>query len=163
VKQQFIATVSASEPFVTGSDWDLEAIDLPAGEATFLQAIKATATQVAAIYRVPPEDIGGETSGSSLTYKSLEQDMARFNTRTMRPIATRWESVLSPYLQPSAEYVRANLDAGVRADLKTRYEAHEIALRAGFLTKDEVRALEERPPLPQPETPQPNPEGSANA
>lgn len=148
VKRRFLARVSANEPFVAGSDWELNAVDLPAGEASFLQAIRASASQVAAIYRVPPEDIGGQTSGTSLTYKNLEQDMARFNMRTMRPLASRWEAVLSPYLQPSAEYVRANLDAGVRADLKTRYDAHKTALDAGFLTVDEVRALEERAPIP---------------
>jgi len=151
VKKRFVASVSSNEPFVSGSDWELNAIALPAGEASFLTAIKATATQIASIYRVPPEDIGGETSGTSLTYKNLEQDMARFNMRTMRPIANRWESVLSRYLQPGAEYVRANLDAGVRADLKTRYDAHKVALDGGFLTIDEVRALEERSPLPTPE------------
>lgn len=163
VKQSFTASVSSSEPFVSGEDWELNAITLPAGEASFLTAIKATATQVAAIYRVPPEDIGGEVSGTSLTYKNLEQDMARFNTRTVRPVATRIETVFSRYLKPGPEYVRFNLDAGVRADLKTRYEAHQIALAAGFLTKDEVRALEERGPLPEPSPTAPAPEGDPNA
>jgi phage portal protein BeeE len=36
----------------------------------------------------------------------------------------------------------------VRFDLKSRYEAHEIAIRAGFLTVNEVRELEDRGPLP---------------
>jgi hypothetical protein len=35
----------------------------------------------------------------------------------------------------------------VRADLKTRYEAHKIAIDAGFKTVDEVRALEDLSPL----------------
>ena len=35
----------------------------------------------------------------------------------------------------------------VRVDLKSRYKAHQIALRAGFLTVNEVRALEDREPL----------------
>ena len=36
----------------------------------------------------------------------------------------------------------------MRPTLKERYEAHEITLRAGFLTVNEVRELENRPPLP---------------
>lgn len=40
-----------------------------------------------------------------------------------------------------------NVDALLRPDTKTRYEAHKIALDAGFLTVDEVRELENREPL----------------
>lgn len=145
VKEQFVASVSASEPFVSGKDWDYTAIGLPQSDVAFLTGIKATATQVAAIYRVAPEMIGGETS-SSLTYKNLEQDQIRFNTITLQPIATRTESVFNRYL-PDGQYVKYNLDASARADLKTRYEAHQIALDAGFKTDDEIRELEELPPF----------------
>jgi len=145
-KQRFKASVSASDPFVTGSDWDYEAISIPGSEVQFISALKLTATQWASIYRVAPEDVGGETSGSSLTYKSLEQDQIRFAQRTMRPWTTRFEAVLDRYLF-GTQYVRFNLDASARADLKTRYEAHQIALDAGFKTVDEVRELEELPPL----------------
>lgn len=145
VKARFVASVSSSEPFVTGSDWDYTAIGLPSSDVAFLTGIKATATQIAAVYRVSPELIGGETS-SSLTYKNLEQDQIRFNTTTLLPIASRVEAVANRHL-PDGHYVKFNLDASVRADLKTRYEAHQIAITGGFLTDDEVRALEERPPL----------------
>ena len=43
--------------------------------------------------------------------------------------------------------MKFNLDASARADLKTRYEAHQIAIQSDFKTVDEVRALEELPPL----------------
>jgi len=145
-KQRFKASVSASDPFVTGSDWDYQAISIPGSEVQFISALELTANQWAAIYRVAPEDVGGRSSGTSLTYKSLEQDMIRFSVRTMRPWTTRFEAVLDRYLF-GTQYVRFNLDASVRADLKTRYESHEISIRSGFKTRDEVRELEELPPL----------------
>lgn len=145
-KQRFKASVSAVEPFVTGSDWDYTAITVPGGEAQFISALKLTANQFAAIYRVAPEDVGGETSGTSLTYKSLEQDQIRFAQRTLRPWTTRFESVLNRYLFGS-QYMKFNLDASARADLKTRMEAHQLAIASGIETVDEGRALEERPPL----------------
>src|SRR5690606_6520102 len=43
--------------------------------------------------------------------------------------------------------VKANLDFLLRADTKTRYEAHKIGIDAGFLTVDEARGLEDREPL----------------
>ena len=44
--------------------------------------------------------------------------------------------------------VKFNAGALLRTDLNTRYESYEIGLRAGFLTLDEVRELEDREPLP---------------
>jgi len=112
----------------------------------FIQTLKLTATQWAAIYRVAPEDVGGDSGSSSLTYKSLEQDQIKFAMRTMRPWTTRFEAVLDPYLLGN-QYMRYNLDASARADLASRMQSHKIAIEAGLETIDEGRALEERPPL----------------
>jgi len=145
-KSRFKASVSSSDPFVTGADWDYQAISIPGSEVQFISALELTANQWAAIYRVAPEDVGGRSSGTTLTYKSLEQDQIKFAQRTMRPWTTRFEAVLDRYLF-GTQYVRFNLDASARADLKTRYEAHAIAIASGFRTVNEVRELEELPPL----------------
>ena len=145
-KRRFIASTSSNEPFVTGSDWDYETIPLPASDVNFIHGVKMTANQIAAVYRVSPDIAGGEVGGSTIKYATLEMDELNFNTRTLRPFASRVESVIDRVL-PASQYVKANLDARVRADLKTRYEAHKTALDAGFKIVDEVRALEELPAL----------------
>lgn len=145
-KRRFVASTSSSEPFVTGMDWDYQTIPLPSSDVNFIQGAKWTANQVAAVYRVDPQDIGGEVGGSTLKYATLEMNELQFNTRTLRPYVTRTESVFDRWL-PDTQYVKTNLDARVRADLKTRYQAHQIALQSGFKTVDEVRALEDLPPL----------------
>jgi hypothetical protein len=40
-----------------------------------------------------------------------------------------------------------NVDALLRPDTKSRYDAHKVALDAGFLTVDEVREFENREPF----------------
>jgi hypothetical protein len=50
-----------------------------------------------------------------------------------------------------------NVDALLRPDTKSRYEAHKVALDAGFLTIDEVRELENREPFGETESPLPVP------
>lgn len=145
-KRRFVASTSSSEPFVTGSDWEYHTIPLPPSDVNFIHGLKLTANQIAAVYRVSPDVAGGEVGGSTVKYATLEMDELNFNTRTLRPFSARIESVMDSYLPP-AQYVKANLDARVRADLKTRYEAHKTALEAGFITVNEVRALEELPPL----------------
>jgi HK97 family phage portal protein len=146
VKSRFKASVSASDPFVAGSDWDYTAITIPSQEIGFASTLKLTASQWAAIYRVAPEDVGGDSGSSSLTYKTLEQDQIKFAMRTMRPWTTRFEAVLDRYLF-GTQYLKFNLDASARADLTTRMSAHKTAIDAGVETIDEARALEERAPL----------------
>ena len=54
-------------------------------------------------------------------------------------------------VMPQPEYAKFNADALVRADLKSRMEAHEIAQRAGVETNDEARHVEDKAPMTDPE------------
>lgn len=145
VKERFRASQRNGEPFVSGSDWELKPIGVSAADARFLEAIKASATQVATIYRIPPEKIGGET-GASMTYATTEQQSIDFITHSLMPWMVRLESALSAVM-PRPLFVKFNADAMIRTDTITRMQAHEIALRIGLETLDEGRALEDRPPL----------------
>lgn len=145
VKKRFKAAVAGRDIFVTGKDWQWEQLSVSSADVAFLEAIEASATEIAAIFRVAPEDIGGKT-GHSRTYSNLVMDMQKFTTRTLLPWTARLEESLDALL-PATHHARFNLDALTRADLKSRMETHEIALRIGMETLDEGRALEERPPL----------------
>ena len=144
-KARFKASVANRDIFVTGKDWEWKPLQVPDDDARFLETIKAGATEIAAISRVTPEDIGGVT-GSSLTYSTLEMNQLNRNRRTLLPWVRRFESALTN-IRPRPRYVRANLDALVRVDLKTRYEAHAVALKNALETLGEARALEDKPPL----------------
>src|SRR5690606_26696762 len=45
-------------------------------------------------------------------------------------------------------YFRFNVDAILRADIKTRYEAYRIGIQSGVLKPNEARAKEEMPAEP---------------
>jgi hypothetical protein len=49
---------------------------------------------------------------------------------------------------PGREFVKFNVDAMVRTSLIDRYTAHGMALAQGWRNRDEIRALEDLPPLP---------------
>lgn len=155
-KERYRSSVKDGDVLVTGADWELNPITISATDAQFLEAIKATATQVAAIYGVSPERIGGE-SGKSLTYSTVEGDTLHELTWAVRPWLVRLESVFTS-LMPRPNFVRFNPDAMIRVDLKSRYEAHEISLRNEWQTINEVRALEDKPPVPWGSEPRPNSE-----
>lgn len=144
-QERFRVATTGRKLFVTGADWDYSTLSVPADEARFIETLKMSATQIANVYGVPPERVGGET-GSSMTYGNREQDSLDLVTFGLRPWFVRFEEALSA-LMPRPQYVRFNIDAMVRADLLTRMQAHEIALRIGLETNDEGRAIEDRPPL----------------
>lgn len=145
VKSRFKQAVAGNDIFVSGSDWDWAALSVAPDEAQFLETIKATANQIAAIYRVDPSDIGGE-AGNSLTYSTLEMNQIKFQTRALQPIFTRLEHHITRLL-PEYHYMKFNPDALVRTDIKTRTEVNKTNLEIGLLTQDEGRELEERPIL----------------
>lgn len=144
-KARFRAAVANRDIFVTGKDWEWSQLTVSAADQIFLDAIEASATEVAAIFRVPPEEIGGKT-GYSRTYANLTQDMRKFSQRTVAPWTARLEEGITSQL-PRGQYAKFNLDAGVRSELKERMEAHAIALQIGLETLDEARALEDKAPL----------------
>jgi phage portal protein BeeE len=116
-------------------------------EAQFLETTRANIATVARYFGVQPELIGGE-SGGSLTYANVEQRALDFLTFGLRPWLVRLEAAISGLLS-STTTVKFNAGALVRTDLLTRYQAHEVGIRAGFLTVNEARDLEDRPPLPE--------------
>jgi HK97 family phage portal protein len=124
-----------------------EPISIQPEESQFLGTLDSNVNSIARLYGVPPEMIGGTTAGP-LAYTSPEQRSLDLLTYTIRGWLVRLENAISSLL-PSTQVARFNAGGMVRVDLKTRYEAHAIALAAGFLTVNEVRELEDRGPLPE--------------
>lgn len=138
--------IRAGQPFVTGKDWSLDFLSLSADDAGFVQSARLTASQVAAIFGVPPEMIGGDSAGS-LTYSTVELNQIQFLTNTLRPWITRFEVAMSDLL-PKPQYVKFNVDAMIRVDAKTRWEIHRVGREIGATNVDEIRTTEDREPLP---------------
>ena len=147
LSERFKSKLRAGEPLIYGSDWDYQSLTMSAEDAGFLTASRATATQIATIYGVPPEMIGGDT-GSSMTYSTVEMNGLNFVTWGLRPWLVRIENKFSRRLMPAGAYVRFKPDALIRADTKARAEVYKINREIGLRNIDELRALEDLPPLP---------------
>lgn len=146
IKARVVTAIRTHTPLVHGSDWKYNPISVPPGEAQFIETIKATTNQIAAIYGIPPEMIGGE-SGASMTYANVEQQQINFVMFTLRPWLVVLETAFSALL-PDRQYVKFNSDALIRADLKTRWEVNKIRLDLGAASIDEIREQEDQSPLP---------------
>lgn len=146
VKSRLVSTIRSRKPLVYGNDWDYNPIALPPHDAQFVETAKLTATQVAAIYDVPPDRIGGEVGGP-LTYSSPEQTALHLVTFSLRNWFELLEELYTAML-PKSQYVKFNVDSLLRADIKTRNEVYKIQRSIGLTNIDEQRVLEDMPPLP---------------
>jgi HK97 family phage portal protein len=99
---------------------------------------------IAIAFGVPAWFLG--VPGDSSTYANVESRMNELRSLTHLPWVTRIESCLDAQF-PHGTGLKLNLDAILRADTKGRFEAYAIALKEGWMTIDEVRAIEDLPPL----------------
>jgi HK97 family phage portal protein len=114
-------------------------------ESQFLETTKATVATIARFYAVPPEMVGSEV-GASLTYSNLESRSLHFLLYSINRWLVKLDKALSR-LVPSGQYVKLKPDGILRSATQQRYSAYAVALKAGFLSVDEVRELENLPPL----------------
>jgi HK97 family phage portal protein len=115
-------------------------------ESQFIQTQQFNVSTICRIYGVPPEMMGGQTAGHE-AYTSPEMRATDLLLWTLRPWLLRIEHAVTGLL-PSTQTAKFNAGGMVRATLLDRYQAHKLAIEAGFLTVNEVRELEDRPPLP---------------
>jgi HK97 family phage portal protein len=145
ITQRLTAAIRSRQPLVHGNDWDFKAMTVPPDEVQFLGSMKLNATQIAAIYDVPPERAGGEPGGS-LTYATQEQDQIRLAVTTGK-WCTRLEHAFYGLL-PERQYTRFNVDAMIRTDTKTRHEVFKLDRDMGLKSIDELREIDDLEPLP---------------
>lgn len=148
LKERFKAAVRKREVFVAGAGVKYQQTQTAPNESQYLETQDRIAAEVARIFGVPSELIGVAQSGgqSSVTYANREQRAADFLMFHLNRWLSRLEEALTSAL-PRPQYVKFNTGALLRSDLFTRYQSYAIGLDKGFLTVDEVRALEDRPPL----------------
>lgn len=114
-------------------------------ETQLLESRQYDVVDWANVFGVSASYAGG--MNPSRVYANIEdQGLDLLKYGTPGDIVAEFEAVLS-MMMPRGQYVKANMDHLLRADTKTRYEAHAIAVATGFMTRNEVREIEERQPL----------------
>lgn len=121
------------------------AVGIPPEDSQFLETRKFQVTEIARIFRVPAHKIGDLERA---TFSNIEQQSLEFVQDCILPWCRRWESELKRKLLQGTPYtVEFVLDGLLRADLNTRYNSYQIGRNAGFLSVNEIRRLENQPPI----------------
>ena len=144
-RDDFVAAAKTGLPVALPGEWNWTRISVTPAEAQFLETIKANATTIASIFRVPAEDIGGE-AGSSRTYSNREMDQELLNVRTMQPLGTRFGDGVAPLL-PTGQKVTVDFDGLAQPGVLESARADSEQLKNGSLTLAELRRSRGRRPL----------------
>jgi HK97 family phage portal protein len=153
------------EPAVLGKGWDWKPIQITPNESQFLETQRFTEAQCARIFGPAIAETLGYETGGSMTYANVVDRRSDLLTFSLNKWLNRAERLLSALL-PAPQYARFNRDALLQSTTLARYEAHSKSLADRWRTVNEVRDIEDLPPVewgdaPN-EKPQPQP-GSAQA
>ncbi len=150
---------SMARSFVTSvGEWHMPQI-LPMGakwaptqplrpdQAQMLDSRKFAINEMARWLGVPPHMI---SDLERATFSNIEHQGQEFVTYSLGSWLTLFESGVNKQLvlQPNKYFVEFTRDALVRGDIAARWQAYTAAVTTGTFTRNEIRELENRNPLP---------------
>lgn len=118
-------------------------------QSQLLESRKYGAIEICRLYKVPPHMIG---ELDRATNNNIEHQGLQFVIYTLLPWVKRIEAaMMRDLLLPSERkdlYIEFNLSGLLRADQKSRYESYALGRQWGWLSVNDIRRLENLPPIP---------------
>lgn len=129
---------------VLGNGLNYQPMYLNPRDSMFIESQAWNVQQVARLFGIPANMLMASVDGNSMTYTNMEQEQMAFVRYTLSQYIVEIESALT-YLTTRGTMVKINVDSLLRSDTLTRYQAHKLAIESGWMTVDEVRAIEDMP------------------
>ncbi|SDP92446.1 phage portal protein, HK97 family [Phyllobacterium sp. YR620] len=149
--EKFIGSMNAGRPLILEGGTTWHQLTINPEDAQMLESRSFSVEEICRFFGVPPFMVG-HTDKATSWGTGLEQQTLGFQKFTLRRRLKRIEQALEKQLLTSAE--RANgmtiefsLEGLLRGDSKARAEFYASALMNGWTTINEVRALENLPPV----------------
>ncbi len=139
-KSHKIGVLSAGAKFVS--------TNIENDKAQFIDSRRMAVEDVARAFKVPTHLLG--LPGTN-TFSSVEQNNISFVVHCLRPIISILESGFSTLLsaEPGGEnaFIKFSIDGLLRGDANSRFSAYSQGLTSGWMTINDVRRLEDLPPV----------------
>lgn len=125
--------------------WKYKPVGIAPEAAQMLQTRTFALQDIARIFNIPPHMIADL---SRSTFSNIEHQDIQYVKYSIRPAVKRFETELDRKLLFDDEMgiieVKFNLDGLLRGDMKTRAEFYNRGIQSGWLTRNEVREMENR-------------------
>lgn len=151
-KKAFIESQQERSVAVLSSGLKYDSVSLSPEEAQFLENQKFMTRQIANMFGVPTLYMGMGIDGQGMTYVNGNEDRVKLYEDGLQQYIVRIVQAITDLL-PRGQEAEFNLTEFLRPNQLARYQSYAIGLTNRFLTIDEVRELEELPPLDQPVAP----------
>lgn len=121
-------------------------------DAQFLETRKFQIEEIARIFRVPLHLIGDLDHA---TFSNIEEQSLEYVQYTLQPWLIRWEQAIQRSLFTPEEkktmFCRFNVDGLLRGNYQSRMQGYSIGIANGFMSVNDVRALEQMDLIPDEE------------
>lgn len=149
IAQKFVGAINAGRPFIGEGGMEWKSITLNPEDAQMLESRGFSVTEICQLFGVPPFMIG-YTEKSTSWGAGLEQQTLGFVKFTLRRRLKRIEmaaqkQLLTPADRAAGVTIEFSLEGLLRGDSAGRSAFYNAGLQNGWLTINEVRALENLP------------------
>lgn len=137
----------AFKPLILEGGLDWTQVSISNEDAQFLETRKYQRSEIAGLFRVPPHMIGDLEKA---TFSNIEHQGLEFVQNSLMPYITRIENRVRLSVIPKADqsryYLKFNVNALLRGDMKSRAEFYTKMLHASVLSPNEIREKEDMNP-----------------
>ena len=148
--QTFMGSKNAGKVMVLEQGYTYNGITMNPEAAQMLETRSFEIEEICRWFRVPPFMIGHLDKQSSWASSAEAQDL-QFMKYTLRPLLVNIEQEISRCLIGNIDgdsyYTSFNVEGILRADSKTRADYYHSALSDGWMSRNDVRAKENLPPI----------------
>jgi HK97 family phage portal protein len=157
LQQKYAGAMNAGVPMLLDNGLKWQSISINPEDAQMLESRAFSVEEICRFFGVPPHMVG-HTEKTTSWGTGLEQQTLGFQKFTLRRRLKRIEMALEKQLLTARDRVEGvtiefNLEGLLRADSKSRSEFYASGLQNGWFTINEVRALENMPPVEGGDTP----------
>lgn len=150
--EKFVGAMNAGRPYIAEGGSDVKQLSFSPEDAQMLESRAFSVEEVCRLFGVPPHMVG-HTEKSTSWGTGLEQQTLAFQKFTLRKRLKRIEQALEKQLLTPADRaagvtIEFNLEGLLRGDSTARAAFYQSGLQNGWTTINEVRALENLPPVP---------------
>ena len=150
--QTFGGSGNANKVAVLEEGMKYTPISISPEQAQFLETRKFQINEIARIFRVPPHMLGDLERS---TFSNIEEQSIEFVKYTLSPWISRIEaSMQRTLLKPDEKkdmFIRFNVEGLLRGDYKSRMDGYAVARQNGWMSANDIRALESLDRIPEEE------------